>query len=52
MHAIQCESYNYVSLLKIKLIREKIEIFEEMLIANGCEASIVVYTVSYEISTL
>ena len=28
-----------VSLLKIKLIRQKIEIFEEMLIVNGCNAS-------------
>ena len=30
----------YVSLLKIKLIRQlkKIEIFEEMLIVNGCNA--------------
>ena len=28
-----------VSLLKIKLIRQKIEIFEEMLIVNGCDAS-------------
>ena len=27
-----------VSLLKIKLIRQKIEIFEEMLIVNGCNA--------------
>ena len=28
-----------VSLLKVKLIRLKIEILEEMLIVNGCEAS-------------
>ena len=28
-----------VSLLKIKLFRHKIEIFEEMLIVNGCDAS-------------
>ena len=27
-----------VSLFKIKLIRQKIEIFEEMLIVNGCDA--------------
>ena len=27
-----------VSLLKIKLIRQKIEILEEMLIVNGCDA--------------
>ena len=32
-------------MLKIKLIRHKIEIFEEILIVNGCEASIVVFTV-------
>ena len=28
-----------VSLLKIKFIRMKIEIFEEILIINGCDAS-------------
>ena len=28
-----------VSLLKVQLVRQKIEIFEEMLIVNGCEAS-------------
>ena len=28
-----------VSLLKVKLIRKKIEIFEEMPIVNGCDAS-------------
>ena len=28
-----------VSLLKVKLIRQKIEIFEEKLIVNGCDAS-------------
>ena len=28
-----------VSLLKVKLIRQKFEIFEEMLIVNGCDAS-------------
>ena len=28
-----------VSLFKIKLIRQKIEILEEMLIVNGCDAS-------------
>ena len=28
-----------VSLLKVKLIRLKIEILEEMLIVNGCDAS-------------
>ena len=28
-----------VSLLKVQLIRQKIEIFGEMLIVNGCEAS-------------
>ena len=27
-----------VSLLKVKLIRQKIEIFEEMLIVNECDA--------------
>ena len=27
-----------VSLFKIKLIRQKIEIFEEMLIVNGCDS--------------
>ena len=30
---------SYVSLLKIKLIRQKIEIFEELLFVNGCNAS-------------
>ena len=28
-----------VSLHKVKLIKKKIEIFEEMLIVNGCDAS-------------
>ena len=28
-----------VSLLKVKLIRQKFEIFEEMLIVNECDAS-------------
>ena len=28
-----------VSLIKIKIIRQKIEIFEEMLIVNGCDLS-------------
>ena len=28
-----------VSFLKVKLIRQKIEILEEMLIVNGCDAS-------------
>ena len=28
-----------VSLLKVKLIRQTFEIFEEMLIVNGCDAS-------------
>ena len=28
-----------VSLLKVQLVRQKIEIFEEMLIVNGCDAS-------------
>ena len=39
----QCTQYNMsiisnVSLLKVKLIKLKIEIFEEMLIVNGCDA--------------
>ena len=39
MHEIQCEDYSNVSLLKVKLMKQKIEIFEEILIVNGCEAS-------------
>ena len=32
-----CRIISNASLLKIKLIRQKIEIFEEMLIENGCD---------------
>ena len=35
MHATQWQN---VSLIKVKLIGQKIEIFEEMLIVNGCNA--------------
>ena len=34
-----------VSLTKINIIMQKIEILEEMLIVNGCEHLIVVYIV-------
>ena len=36
---------SHVWLLKIKLTQLKRELFEEMLTVNGCEASIVVFTV-------
>ena len=39
MHEIQCEDYSNVSLLKVKLIRQTIDIFEEIIIVNGCDAS-------------
>ena len=39
MHEIQCEDYSNVSLLKVKLIRQTIEIFEEIIIVNGCDSS-------------
>ena len=39
MHPSNVWIISIVSLLKVKLIRKKIEIFEEMLIVNGCYAS-------------
>ena len=39
MHPYNVWIISNVSLLKVKLIRKKIEIFEEILIVNGCEAS-------------
>ena len=39
MHPYNVWITRNVSLLKVQLIRQKIEIFEEMLIVNGCEAS-------------
>ena len=39
MHPYNVWITSNVSLLKVQLIRQKIEIFEEMLIVNGCEAS-------------
>ena len=39
MHPYNVWIISNVSLLKVNLIRKKIEIFEEMLIVNGCEAS-------------
>ena len=45
MQAIQCEAYNWCFFLKIKLIRKKIETFEEMLIENNVMHLIVVYIV-------
>ena len=46
MHPYNVWIISNVSLLKVQLIRQKIEIFEEMLIVNGCDASpIVVYIV-------
>ena len=39
MHPYNLWIISNVSLLKVKLIRQKIEIFEEKLIVNGCGAS-------------
>ena len=39
MHPYNVWIISNVSLLKVKLIRQKIEIFEEKLIVNGCDAS-------------
>ena len=39
MHPYNVWIISNVSLPKVKLIRQRIEIFEEMLIVNGCEAS-------------
>ena len=39
MHPYNVWITSNVSLLKVQLISQKIEIFEEMLIVNGCEAS-------------
>ena len=39
MHPYNVWIISNVSLLKVQLIRKKIEIFEEMLIVNGCDAS-------------
>ena len=39
MHPYNVWIISNVSLLKVNLIRQRIEIFEEMLIVNGCEAS-------------
>ena len=38
MHAIQCEAFKSCFFVKVKLIGQKIEIFEEMLIVNECYA--------------
>ena len=38
MHPYNVRIISNVSLLKVKLIRQKIEIFEEMLIVNECYA--------------
>ena len=45
MHPYNVWIISNVSLLKVKLIRKKIEIFEEMLIVNGCDGSYFVYMV-------
>ena len=39
IHPYNVRIISNVSLLKVKLIRRKIEIFEEMLIENGCDVS-------------
>ena len=39
MHPYNVWIISNVSLLKVKLIRQKIDMFEEMLIVNGCDAS-------------
>ena len=39
MHPYNVWIISNVSLLKVKLIRQKIEMFEEKLIVNGCDAS-------------
>ena len=39
MHPYNVWIISNVSLLKVKFIRQKIEIFEEKLIVNGCDAS-------------
>ena len=39
MHPYNVWIISNVSLLKVKLIRQKIDMFEEMIIVNGCDAS-------------
>ena len=39
MQAIQCDAFKSCFFVKVKLIGQKIEIFVEKLIVNGCDAS-------------